>query len=98
VPFVFKGDGDAVLAKSPERLLKTVIHLSRPFAAQEGYDFVAALEELGAVPPFRILGIGQHDAFRIARVPEIFGGLNFLKGCLRRERRPQGDRRCCCDG
>jgi hypothetical protein len=54
VPLVFEAHGNPVFTESPQRFLQTVIQLFGPFPLEERFDFFAALEELGAIAPFRI--------------------------------------------
>src|SRR5215475_10283938 len=51
MPFIGEAHGDTVPAESPDFLDQPVIKLARPFARQEGFDGVAPMDELGAVPP-----------------------------------------------
>ena len=80
VPLVFKTHGHAVAAKSPEFLLEAVIQFALPFAPEKFDDLRAAVDEFGAVAPFGILGVGEGDPLGVARIPGVFGGLNFLQG------------------
>jgi hypothetical protein len=80
VEFVLEADGDAVLGESPEGLLQAVIEFAIPFAPEEFDDLRPAMQELGAVTPLCVLGVGKRDALWIAGVPSIFGGLDFLMG------------------
>ncbi len=40
-----------------------------------------------AVAPFGVLGVGERDAFGVAQVPGVFGGLDFLARGFLGERR-----------
>jgi hypothetical protein len=44
-------------------------------------------QELVAVPPLRVLGVGEHDAVGITRVPRRLGGQHLLPRIFLRERR-----------
>ena len=87
VPFVFETHGHAVAAKAPEFFLEAVIQFAIPFAPEKFDDLRAALDEFGAVAPLGVFGIGEGDAFGVAGVPGVFGGLDFLHGGFFGERR-----------
>src|SRR5262245_29338076 len=71
VVVVLVGDahGDAVAGGGPQFLDQAVVELARPFAAQEGLDLGAAVDELGAVAPLAVGRVGQRHPHRVARVP-----------------------------
>src|SRR5918993_4512034 len=57
---------DAVICEAPEVLFESVVELASPLALQEVPDRLAALEELVAVAPLRVLGVGEGDLLRVA--------------------------------
>src|ERR1700760_4263424 len=59
VPFVSETHGDAVVAKRPDFLDETVVEFALPFARQERHDCFAPLEDIGAIAPATVLGIGE---------------------------------------
>ena len=73
VPLVSETDGDTVAGKGPERLGQPVVELTLPLAGEERPDLVAAGDELAAVPPGRVLCVGESYTGRIAGVPGVFG-------------------------
>jgi len=77
--FVFKANGDAMAGEGPEFFFQPVVEFFFPFAGEEIHDFLAAVEEFVAIPPFRIGSIGQGDAYRVLCIPGVFGHLYFLK-------------------
>src|SRR2546426_531451 len=77
VPFIFKRNGEAISVKSPERLLEAIVEFTVPFAAEEGLDFVSAVQELGTISPDGIVRVAEDDFFRVARVPHVLSRLNF---------------------
>src|SRR5215471_452165 len=86
VRLVLEADGDAVSVERPQVLAEGVVEFAGPLPAQELDDLRAAVQELVPVPPDRVLGVGQGDPLRIARVPRVLGGLNLLAGGLLGER------------
>src|SRR5215218_11034171 len=58
VALVLEPDRDAVAREAPQVLLEPVVELPRPLAPQEVFDRVAPLEELVAVAPLGVLGVG----------------------------------------
>src|SRR5262247_4301312 len=87
VPFICKAHGDPVVAERPHFLDQPIIELAIPFAREKRLDLRAALNELGAVAPDAVDGVGEGDAGGIARVPGIFGKARLLRGGLGCERR-----------
>ena len=64
VPFIGEAHGDAVVAERPDFLDQAVVELAAPFARQECFDRLAALEELRAVAPAAVGRVGERDARR----------------------------------
>ena len=93
-PFVLEAHRDAVAVERPELLDQAVLQLARPLPPQERDDGRRALEELRAVAPAAVLGIGRGDPFRIAGVPGVLGHSHLLRRALQREWR---QRRSCHD-
>src|SRR5262249_32524067 len=87
VPLVREAHGDPVSGECPELLDEPVVQLPDPFARQEGDDCRPSVQELGAVPPAAVLGVGQRDLLRIATVPGVLGEPDLLPGALGGERR-----------
>src|SRR5262249_20173181 len=87
MPFICKAHGDPVVAECPHFLNQPVIELAIPFAREKRFDLLAAVNELGAVAPDAVDGIGEGDAGGIASVPGIFGEARLLRGGLGCERR-----------
>src|SRR5262249_11985128 len=71
MPLIGKAHGDTIVAKGPQLLDQTIIELAVPFACQEGDDLLAPAQELHAVPPHAVLGIGKRDSPWLSRVPGI---------------------------
>src|SRR6266545_2105583 len=61
VGLVLEAHGDAAALVAPQLLAQAVVELARPLAAQEVLDRLAPLEELVAVAPLRVLGVGERD-------------------------------------
>ena len=80
VPFVLESHGDAVGAERPQALAQGVVLLVLPLAGEEGDDLIVAVEELGAVAPDRVRGVGADDPRRVPCVPGVFGGLHLVAG------------------
>src|SRR5262249_2535098 len=68
-------------------LNQPIIELAIPFAREKRLDLLTAVNELGAVAPDAVDGIGEGDAGGIASVPGIFGKTRLLRGGLGCERR-----------
>src|SRR5438105_9571282 len=51
MPLIGEAHGDAVVAEGPHFLDQPVVELAVPFAGEEGFDLLAALNELGAIAP-----------------------------------------------
>src|SRR5262249_52501232 len=64
MPFISEAHGNAVVAEGPQFLDQAIIELAVPLAHQEGNDLVATMQELRAVPPIAVLGIGERDGLR----------------------------------
>jgi hypothetical protein len=87
VEFGFKPHGDRVALKRPKFLAQAVIGFAAPFPAEKLNDGGTAVHEPGAVAPLGFDGGGERHALRIAAVPGVLGGLDFLPGGFRGERR-----------
>src|SRR5690242_7415495 len=79
---VLEAHGDAIAAERPQVLAQRVLALALPLAAQERHDLLAAAEELVAVAPLRVLGVGAGHALGVAAVAGVLGGLDLLAGGL----------------
>jgi hypothetical protein len=60
-----------IAVERPEILDQAIVEFVRPFARQEGDDRRAACEELGAIAPAAVLGIGERDPFGIPGIPGV---------------------------
>src|SRR3954447_12219387 len=87
VPFVFEAHTDAIVHEAPQLLLEPVLELLRPLALQECLDRVTAGEELCAVAPLGVGCVRKRNALRVARIPRVLGGLDFLTCGVQREGR-----------
>src|SRR5258708_1062936 len=87
VRLVGEAHGDAVAMERPELLDQTIVELPVPLARQERLDGLAPLQELGAISPAAVEGIGGRNDGRIACVPGILRQANLLGGGLRPARR-----------
>src|SRR5215203_258753 len=90
VALVLEPDRDAVLREAPQVLLETVVELLCPLAPQEVPDRGAPLEELVAVAPLRVLGVGERHLLGVAGVPGVLDRLDLLPRRLLFERRYRG--------
>src|SRR3954465_12756648 len=90
VPLVGEADGDPVLVLRPEFLDQTVIQFVGPLAAEKSDDARPSDEELGAVSPAAILGVGERYVFGVARVPGILRQTRLSGRCFGREGRERG--------
>src|SRR5215204_4616173 len=82
VALVLEPYRDAVICEAPEVLFESVVELASPLALQEVPDCLAALEELVAVAPLRIFGVGECDLLGVAGVPSVLCHLHLLSGAL----------------
>lgn len=90
MPFILETNSDAIVAVGPDFLDQFVIQLLGPFALQELDDLLAALNELAAVAPAAVLGIGEGHGRWILAVPGILSHACFLDGRFEREGRERG--------
>src|SRR5262249_1255608 len=74
VPFICKAHGDPAVAECPHLLDQPIIELATPFAREKRLDVLAAVNELGAVPPDTVDGIAASDAHGSASVLCSLGG------------------------
>src|SRR5215212_4107101 len=87
VRLVLEAHRDAVAREAPQLLHEPVVKLPVPLAAQEVPYRLTSLEELVAVPPLGVLGVGESNLLRGAGVPSVLGHLDLLPRGLLRERR-----------
>src|SRR5215204_4995755 len=87
VALVLEPDRDAVPREAPEVLLQAVVELPGPLTLEERDDLLAALEELLAVAPLGVLGVGERDLLGIAGVPGVLGRFDLPPGTLLSKRR-----------
>jgi len=73
VRLVAEAHGHAVFLEAPKLFDEAVAGFACPLAREEGDDLVAAVDELGAVAPAAVDGIGERDFLRVASVPCVFG-------------------------
>ena len=78
VRLVLEAHRDAVVGEAPELLAGGGTRARAPTCAQKGDDGLAALEELVAVAPLRVLGVGGRDTLGVAGVPAVLRGLHLL--------------------
>src|SRR6476646_9927350 len=64
VPLIGETDCHSVLAEPPKLLDQAVIELARPLAPQKSDDLIAALDELGTVPPSAIGRVSKRNPIR----------------------------------
>src|SRR5262249_26936914 len=79
VPFIGKAYGDPVFTERPHFLDQTIIELAIPFARKERHDFLAAMNEFGAVAPDAVGRVGLGNAGGLARIPSILGEPRLLR-------------------
>jgi len=84
--------GDAVLGIGPELLDDPVIEFLRPFSREENDAAGPAVHELRTVSPVAVQRVRERHKLRIARVPAILGGADFLDRGLAREGRQRRPR------
>src|SRR5262245_11058396 len=82
VPLILKAHGNAVVVKSPKVLDQAIVELFCPFAGEKGLYRLTSSEKFRAVAPTAVLGIGERNAFGIARIPGIFRHARLLRGGL----------------
>src|SRR5215212_5655132 len=87
VALILEPDRDAVTREAPEVLLQAVVELPGPLTLEERDDLLAALEELLAVAPLGVLGVGERDLLGIAGVPGVLGRFDLPPGTLLSKRR-----------
>src|SRR4029077_7315640 len=86
-PFVGEPDGDPIALPGPQLLDQPVIKFLGPFPRQKRDDRLAPVQELGAIAPMTVHGIGQRHLLGIARIPAILGASDLQDGSVARERR-----------
>src|SRR5215203_2910845 len=82
VALVLEPHRDAVAREAPQVFLQPIVQLPSPFAPEEVPDGLTPLEELVAVAPLGVLGVGEGDLLGIAGVPGVLGRLDLLPGRL----------------
>src|SRR5512146_1657274 len=82
VPLVREANRDAVARECPDLLDETIVELAHPLALEKGDDLGASVDELRAVAPAAVLGVGEGDTLGLARVPRILGPTHCLGGRL----------------
>ena len=70
--FVLKAHGDTIGSVASHLLPQPVVELPSPLAPEGIPDGVPALEELGAVAPLGVLGVGELLLFTFFRVWQIW--------------------------
>src|SRR5258706_5562493 len=90
VRLVGEAHGDAVAMERPELLDQAIVELPVPLARQERLDGLAPLQELGAISPAAVEGIGGCYHCPLASVPRILRPAKRLGGGLRRAPAEQG--------
>ena len=83
---VLEANGDPVVRERPEVLPERIVQLAVPLAAEELDDRRTAGQELVAIAPLRVLGVGAGHPLRIAGVPRVLRRLHLLAGGLLGER------------
>src|SRR5215510_206637 len=86
VALVGETDGDAAPLEGPQLLDEAIVELAGPLPGEESDDLLASVEELRAVPPARVGGVGLGDLLGIAGVPGILGQTDLLRRGLAGER------------
>jgi len=92
MPLISEAHGNSVVAEGPEFLDQAIIELLVPFTGEEGDDLRPPVDELRAVTPAAVFGVGQGDPFGVPAVPGVLGGPDLLGGGLRGERRDRRSR------
>src|SRR5215210_6683057 len=92
VRLVLETHRDAVALVAPQLLDQPVVELPSPLAFQEGDYLLTTPEELVAVAPLGVFGVGLRDLFGVAGIPGVLGGLYLLAGGLLIERRDRWSR------
>ena len=65
VALVSKADCDACAVEGPELFDETIVEFAAPLSCEECDDLLAAADELCAVSPLAIDGVGERDFFGI---------------------------------
>src|SRR6266851_230397 len=86
-PFIGEPDADSIALPGPQLLDQPIVQLLGPLARQKRDDLLAPVQELGAIAPIAVHGIGKCHALGIARIPSIFGTAYLQDGGVARERR-----------
>jgi len=78
VPFVNKPDRHPVDSEAPNFLHESVVQFSFPLTLKELDNMFLSSDEVGAVSPSAVGGVGKADPFGIFRIPRVFGEAGFL--------------------
>jgi hypothetical protein len=78
MPLIREAHRDSDVMKGPELFDEAVVQFFSPFALKELHNGLAPHQELAAVPPRAVQGIGQRDPCGVAGVPGIFGQAYLL--------------------
>ncbi|KTC63755.1 hypothetical protein AO262_27260 [Pseudomonas fluorescens ABAC62] len=78
MPFVGITHGNAVVGEGPEFLDQAVIQFPGPFTGKKTFGFFAVMDELGAVTPLGVQGVGQGHPLWVAGIPAVFGQADFF--------------------
>src|SRR6266576_5946381 len=84
---ILEPDRDPVTAERPQVLAQGVVELAVPLGREELDDRGPPGEEGVAVAPGRVHGVSARDAFGVAGVPGVLGGLRLGQGAFPVERR-----------
>src|SRR6266702_1413829 len=80
MPLIREAHRDAGVMKGPELFDEAVVQLFGPFALEKLDNSLAPHQELAAVTPRAVHGIGQRNPCGVAGVPGVFGQA-YLLGC-----------------
>src|SRR5690242_8261179 len=87
MPLIREADRDAIAGDRPDLLDQPIVELAGPLALEEGDDLGASVDELRAVSPAAVLGVGVGDPLGLAGIPGVLCRSHFLGGRLGGERR-----------
>src|SRR5229473_353912 len=78
MPLIREAHRDTSVMKGPELFDEAVVQFFGPFALEELHNGLAPYQELAAVPPRAVQGIGQRDPCGVAGVPGVSGQTPLL--------------------